>query len=146
MRKLIAPAAVLAAIITVPATAHAADAGRVRTVILDNASGSCDSGPDAGTATTHSTATFQISGGQISASIKLRGLSPNVTYTVNLVQVPSGANCLPPPDSVTLTTNARGDGSTRVTEPIEAGQTGVYALLESLGPQPPLATMVITLN
>jgi hypothetical protein len=124
-------------------TAHAA--GASKSVVFDNTSGNCTIGLTAGTPT-ESFAVINTHNGSVSAEVSLKGLAPNTTYQLDLVQVPSGESCLQFPGETLLTTNHRGNGNAHWSEPILAGQTGVFVML--LGPffSDILATPTVSLS
>ena len=101
-------------------------------VVFSHTTGNCNSGLITGLPT-DSFAVINTHAGTVSAEIALKGLAPNTTYQVDLVQVPSGESCLQVPGETTLTTNGQGNGNVHFAEPILPGQTGVFVMLVAPG-------------
>jgi hypothetical protein len=121
--KRIVPTVAVAAALLLPASASA---GASKEVVFDHTSGICTSGLTSGTPT-DSFAVINTHAGNISAEVAVKGLEPNTTYQVDLVQTPSGESCLQSPGETSLTTNGQGNGNAHWSEPILSGQTGVFA-------------------
>ena len=63
-------------------------------------------------------------GDTLSAEISIKKGIPNATYTIWVIQTPSGSDCGSP--DTTLTTNGQGNGNVHWDEPIIAGSTGAW--------------------
>jgi hypothetical protein len=72
--------------------------------------------------------------------ITAKGLRPNTTYQVDVVQTPSGESCATTPGETSFKTNSKGLGKVTYSEPVLAGQTGVFIQLL----QPEIAEMLAT--
>jgi hypothetical protein len=62
--------------------------------------------------------------GNVAAEIAMKGVAPNTTYNVRLIQTNDVADCFR--TDATLTTNGQGNGNVHVSEPIEPGATSVF--------------------
>ena len=118
--------------LVVGAPAAMASAGAAKQVILDHAGGNCSTGATSGTPT-NSFAVINAHGGNVSVEVSLKGLSPNTTYDVDLVQTPSGESCLQSPGETSLTTNGKGNGNAHWSEPILPGTTGAFVMVIAPG-------------
>ena len=136
-RLLLAGCTAVALVVGAPAAM--ASAGAAKQVILDQAGGSCSTGATSGTPTA-SFAVINAHGGNVSAEVSLKGLSPNTTYDVDLIQTPSGESCLQSPGETSLTTNGQGNGNAHWSEPILPGTTGAFAMVIAPGFSDILAT------
>ncbi len=123
----------------------AAGAAASKQVVFDHTSGNCNSGLIAGLPT-DSFAILNTHGGSVSTEVSLKGLEPNTTYQVDLVQVPSGESCLQVPGETTLTTNGQGNGNAHWSEPILPGQTGAFVMLIDTNTGDILATPTVPLS
>lgn len=115
----------LAVLAALPAPALAS---KSKQVIFKETTGECTKGMTSGNAT-KSSATITVSKGKITVSIRMVGATPNTTYQLDIVQTPSGEGCVAVPGDASLTTNAKGAGKAKVSEPVEAGATGVFLML-----------------
>ena len=132
----------VAASMAVPVLALASPAGAsgaTKQTLLDHSGGNCSTGATSGTPTT-SFAIINTAGGNVSLEVSVKGLSPNTTYDVDLIQTPSGESCLQSPGETTLTTNGQGNGNAHLREPILPGTTGAFAMLIAPGFTDILAT------
>jgi hypothetical protein len=125
--------------------ASAAYAGASKKVVFDHTGGICSIGLIVGTPT-GSFAVINTHSGDVSAEVSLKGLEPNTTYQVDLVQTPSGESCLQSPGETTLTTNGQGNGNAHWSESILPGQTGVFVMLIAPGSGDILATPTVPLS
>jgi hypothetical protein len=114
-----------ATLIVFPATASA---GASKEVVFDKTEGICASGLTSGTPT-DSFAVVNTHAGNVSAEVSLKGLAPNTTYQVDLVQTPSGESCVQVPRETSLTTNGQGNGNAHWSESIQSEQTGVFVMV-----------------
>jgi hypothetical protein len=106
----------------------ASAAGATKVPLLKEAFGSCSTGaaggaPTGGFAIIHSTGSNALT-----AEVSLKGATPNTTYTLALVQTPSGTDCFDP--EATITTNGVGNGNVHIQEPLRAGTTGAFILIQ----------------
>ena len=132
----------VAASMAVPVLALASPAGAsgaTNQTLLDHSGGACSTGATSGTPT-NSFAVINAHGGNVSVEVSLKGLSPNTTYDVDLVQTPSGESCLQSPGETSLTTDGQGNGNAHWSEPILPGTTGAFAMLIAPGFSDILAT------
>jgi len=66
----------------------------------------------------------------ITTEVSLKHVAPNSTYTVRLIQTPSGADCRTF-EAVTVTTNSQGNGNAHWTEPKLPGTTGAFVIVNN---------------
>lgn len=99
--------------------------------IYRDTSGECNSGLTSGIRTS-SYATISATDTTVTAVVNLVDLAPNKRYQVDLVQVPSGQNCVMFPGETSVVTNSSGQGSVTITDPIAAGTTGAFVMLLNL--------------
>lgn len=109
-------------------SAPASAAGATKVDLLKDAFGSCASGaaggkPTGGFAIIHTTGNDTLM-----AEVSLKGATPDHTYVLSLVQTPSGENCFA--NEATITTNEDGNGNVNVQEPLLAGTTGAFVLVQ----------------
>jgi hypothetical protein len=142
VKRIIPVLAISAAFASLPASASASAS---KEVVFDDTSGICQSGLTSGTPT-DSFAVINTHAGNVSVEVSLKGLEPDTTYQVDLVQTPSGESCLQQPGETSLTTNGRGNGNAHWSEPILPGQTGVFAQLFGAGLGDVLATPTVPLS
>src|SRR5262249_17884002 len=131
-----------ATLIAFPATASAAAS---KEVVFDETEGVCTSGLLSGTPT-DSFAVINTHAGNVRAEVSLKGLAPNATYDVELVQTPSGESCVQAPGETSLRTNGRGNGNAHWSESIRPGQTGVFVMVIAPGFSDILATPTVPLS
>jgi len=118
-------AGLMALVLGLSAPANAAGATKVD--LLKDAFGSCSTGA-AGGQPTGGFAIIHANGNDtLMAEVSLKGATPDHTYTLALVQTPSGSDCFAA--EATLTTNAAGNGNVNVQEPLRAGTTGAFVLV-----------------
>jgi len=124
----------VAATMAVPVLGLAGPAGAAasKQVVFQHTSGKCVSGLTSGDAT-DGFAVINTHGGNVSAEVSIKGLAPNTSYAVDLVQTPSGESCLQIPGEATLTTNGKGNGNVYLSEAILPGTTGVFVQLIQTG-------------
>jgi len=122
MRKLILGG--LAALLAVGILSTAALAGDVHKVpFLRDQVSSCTTGAIAGTPTP-SVAEIQENDGVITTKVKLKAAVPNTTYSVFVVQTPSGADCNVVDG--TITTDKGGNGNLILQEPLLPGSADAF--------------------
>jgi hypothetical protein len=102
--------------------------GASKELVFTHTRGNCSTGLTAGTPT-DSFAVINTHHGNVSTEVSLKGLEPNTTYQLDLVQTPSGESCLQDPGETSLRTNGQGNGNAHWSEPIRPGQTGVFVML-----------------
>jgi hypothetical protein len=142
VRRTFATMMIATASIAFPTTASARAS---KEVVFDHTTGICTSGLISGTPT-DSFAVINTHAGNVSAQVSLKGLEPNTTYQVDLVQTPSGESCLQAPGETSLTTNRRGHGHAHWSESILPGQTGAFVMLIAPGFSDILATPTVPLS
>jgi hypothetical protein len=97
---------------------------------LDNqAFGSCTAGPTGGDPIDGFAVIGSTNGPHptVSGVLQVRGLTPNHTYNLALVQTPGGEDCFAA--EYQLTTNDKGNGSLTVREALRPGTTGAFFLV-----------------
>lgn len=97
--------------------------GAEKTVLRHTTSYTCGGGANPAPAS-NSFAVLNARNGKLMAQVVLRHAIPNATYTVWVIQTPTGADCGTP--NFTMTTNAQGNASHHWEEPILAGNTGAW--------------------
>ena len=102
--------------------------GASKELVFTHTSGDCRTGITAGRPT-DSFAVINTHHGNVSTEVSLKGLDPNTTYQLDLVQTPSGESCLQEPGETSLRTNGQGNGNAHWSEPIQRGQRGVFVML-----------------
>ena len=142
MRRICPIAMMALTLIVFPGTAGARAS---KEVVFDKTEGICTSGLISGTPT-DSFAVINTHAGNVSAEVSLKGLEPNTTYQVDLVQTPSGESCLEAPGESSLRTNGRGNGNAHWSESIQSGQTGVFVMLIAPGFSDILAAPTVPLS
>ena len=142
MRRICPIAMMALTLIVFPGTAGARAS---KEVVFDKTEGICTSGLISGTPT-DSFAVINTHAGNVSAEVSLKGLEPNTTYQVDLVQTPSGESCLQAPGETSLTTNGRGNGNAHWSESIQAGQTGAFVMVIAPGFSDILAAPTVPLS
>lgn len=142
MKRLVSALAVASLLAVFPVSAGAKAS---KPLVFDQTSGACSSGLTGGLPT-DSFAVINTHAGNVSAEVSLKGLAPNTTYDVDLVQVPSGESCLQSPGETSLTTNGKGNGNAHWSEPVLPGQTGVFVMLIAPGFSDILATPTVALG
>src|SRR5579863_2807619 len=86
-----------------------ADNGATKVQLLADSSGNCGSGASGGTSG-YGFAIIKTDGnGTISAQVVLQNATPNQTYSLEIVQTPSGSGCFV--GTATLATNGQGNGT-----------------------------------
>lgn len=104
-------------------TTSAGGNGAQKTVLRHTTSYTCGGGanpaPDS-----DSFAVLNAHGNTLSSEVVLRNAIPNATYSVWVIQTPSGADC--GTVDFTITTNGQGNGTSHWEEPILAGSTGAW--------------------
>jgi hypothetical protein len=115
-------------------TTSAGGNGSEKTVLRNTTSYSCGGGanpaPDS-----DSFAVLNERNGTLSAEVVLRNARPNATYTVWVIQTPSGADCGSP--DLTITTNGQGNGTGHWDEPILPGNNGAWVAAFAFGSSGP---------
>jgi hypothetical protein len=76
-------------------------------------------------------AIINFHGDDVSATVSIKDGLPNATYTVSLVQTPSGSNC--GVQDAVLTTNAQGNGTVHLSEARLASTTGAFVIVFASG-------------
>jgi hypothetical protein len=104
-------------------TTFAGGNGAQKTTLLNTTSYSCGSGANPAPESA-SFAVLNAHDNTLSAEVVLRKALPNATYTVWVIQTPSGADCGTP--NLTITTNGQGNGTGHWDEPIIPGSTGAW--------------------
>jgi hypothetical protein len=104
-----------------------ADNGATKVNLLADSSGSCGSGATTGTPGYGSAIIKRDGNGTLSAEVHLTNATPNHTYTLEIVQTPSGAGCFV--GTTTLTTNNQGIGNAHVTATQDAGTTDAFVMI-----------------
>jgi hypothetical protein len=99
--------------------------------LLRNPAGSCNIGATSGTDSDAFAVINANGSGDVAATVSIKDGAPNATYSVSLVQTPSGENCFAA--EATLTTNGQGNGTVHLSEPVLPGQTGAFALVQQQG-------------
>jgi hypothetical protein len=125
------------------AATYADSQGASKQVVFEHTSGNCATGLISGVPT-GSFGIINTHAGNVSVEVSLKGLEPNTTYQLDLVQTPSGESCLQVPGETSFTTNGRGNGNAHLSEPILPGQTGVFVML--ISPSDILATPTVPLG
>lgn len=131
MRKLVGACVVGATVVLSVAAIAQAD-GATKANLLKNASGSCSTGATSGTPTGGFAIIHSDGAGNVIAEVSLKGAEANHTYTLDLVQTPSGESCFG--SEATLTTNGNGNGNVNISEPLLPGTTGAFVLVQASGP------------
>jgi hypothetical protein len=143
MRRRIVPVAAIGVLLAViPATASA---GKPKLVVFKETTGECQKGLLSGVPT-KSTARITVTEGTVTAKVSLKKAEPNATYQVDLVETPSGTGCLQFPGQAEVTTNSKGKGKVTLSEPVAAGETGVFVMLLSPGLEGILATETLAIG
>ena len=106
--------------------------GATKVDLLKNSFGNCSTGANGGTPTGGFAIIHSNGAGDVIAEVSLKGALPNHTYTLNLVQTPSGESCFGA--EATLTTNGNGNGNVNISEPLLPGTTGAFVLVQPSGP------------
>lgn len=70
--------------------------------------------------------------GRLMANVVLQNAEPNTTYSVRLIQTPSGAGCSPLIGPNTITTNASGNGTINIQEPLMTGTTDAFVAINEV--------------
>jgi hypothetical protein len=125
VKRIVTFIAIGAVLVALPASASA---GKSKQVIFDKATGECGKGITGGTPTA-GFALITVKAGTVKVKITAKGLRPNTTYQVDVVQTPSGESCALSPGETSLKTNSKGIGKVSYSEPVIAGQTGVFIQL-----------------
>jgi len=111
------------------ATANAQGAGKV--TLLSSPSGSCNIGATAGSDTNAFAVINFNNAGKVGATVSIKDGAANATYSVSLVQIPSGEDCFTA--EAELTTNGQGNGTTQLSEDVLPGTTGAFVLVQQTG-------------
>ena len=106
--------------------------GATKVNLLKDAFGNCGTGANGGTPTDGFAIIHSDGAGNVIAEVSLKGAQPNHTYTLDLVQTPSGESCFG--SEATLTTNIDGNGNVNISEPLLPGTTGAFVLVQPSGP------------
>jgi len=120
-------AATLAALAALTLTPAAGAKGAEKETLLRFPSGNCNIGATGGVET-DAFAVINIRDTELSATVSIKDGTPNATYSVSLVQTPSGENCFTA--EATLTTNAQGNGTVHLEETRLPGTTGAFVLVQ----------------
>ena len=129
LRRFLALAALGAALTLTLAGPASAAAGKE--TLLASPFGSCNVGATGGTDTNAFTVINFNGAGQVGATVSIKDGAPNATYSVSLVQTPSGENCFA--TEATLTTNKQGNGTVHLDEDVLPGTTGAFVLVQQVG-------------
>ena len=130
-KTILTSAFVLAASVIVAFPAGASN-GTEKVPVLRFPNGSCATGAVPNSGASVGFAVINKNGsGSVSAEVSLKNGLPNHTYSVSLVQTPSGENCFA--TEATLTTNAEGNGNVHVDEALLPGSTDAFVLLQTPG-------------
>jgi hypothetical protein len=120
-RLLLAITAAILATLTIAAPASAQGATSV--TLYNLPSGGCNIGATGGIET-DANVIINSTRDKVMATVSIKDGAPNTVYTINLVQIPSGENCFGA--EATLTTNAQGNGTVHLSEPILPSSTGAF--------------------
>lgn len=124
LRKTLATLVAGAALVgAVASSAWAGGNGAQKVPLTTSLNYTCGGGAIGG-AETKSFAVLNQHNGLLSAEIQIKDGTPNATYTVWVIQTPSGSDCGEP--NATITTDANGHGSLHYSEPIIPGSTGAW--------------------
>ncbi len=120
-----------AAAVTAGATSAGGN-GAEKTVLRQTTTYTCGGGAAPAPAS-DSFAVLNARNGRLMAEVVLRHAIPNATYTVWVIQTPTGADCAA--SDFTMTTNGQGNASRHWEEAILAGNTGAWvAAFNSFAP------------
>ena len=97
--------------------------GAEKTVLRHTLSYTCGGGANPAPAS-NSFAILNARNGKLMGQLVLRHAMPNATYTVWVIQTPTGADCNQP--NFTVKTNGQGNASHHWEEPILPGNTGAW--------------------
>jgi hypothetical protein len=122
-RITIAVALVLTAAAVTAGMSSAGGNGAEKTVLRHTFSYTCGGGANPAPAS-NSFAILNARNGKLMGQLVLRHVIPNATYTVWVIQTPTGADCAQP--NFTVKTNGQGNASYHWEEPILAGNTGAW--------------------
>lgn len=128
MLRIVKAAAIAASAIALLAfsAAPALAATQAQTLpLLADSFGNCASGAVGGTPT--GTTTIAKYNGTVYAEGSVTHVSPNHTYTLEIVQTPSGSGCFVPQAS--FTTSSEGNGSFHVHVAAAAGTTDAFVMI-----------------
>jgi hypothetical protein len=104
-----------------------ADNGASKTPLLADSGGSCYSGASGGL-TGYGFAIIKTNGnGTISAQVVLQNATPNQTYSLEIVQTPSGSGCFV--GTATLSTNGQGNGTAHLSAAQLSGTTDAFIMI-----------------
>jgi hypothetical protein len=125
-------ALVLVAAAVTAGTTAAGGNGAQKTILRHTTTYTCGGGAVPAPAS-DSFAVLNARNGKLMAEVVLRHAIPNATYTVWVIQTPSGADCATP--NFTMKTNGQGNAARHWEEPILAGTTGAWvAAFNSFAP------------
>jgi hypothetical protein len=130
MRRLLLSFALAVGVSTVfmglgTSSALAGGSGAQKVPFVHDQSGLCQEGLPPGTpGTGNGFAVLNEDAGNVAVQVALKHALPNTTYSVRLIQTPSGADCFSL--DTTLTTNREGNGNVHWSEPIMPGTTGAF--------------------
>jgi len=120
-------ACAVASILSLSANTGARANGATKVKLLADADGSCFTGATSGIPTGGFAIIHTNGNGTLIAEVSLKGATPNHTYTLDLVQTPSGTGCVA--GAFQLTTNGNGNGNVNIQEPVLPGTTGAFVLI-----------------
>lgn len=125
-------AALAAAVLMFGAAGTANADAATKVGLLANAVGGCSTGAAGGVETGGFAIINTTGSGKLIAVLSLKGLTPNHTYNVALVQTPSGTDCFT--TEATVTADGAGNGTVNIREDLRAGTTGAFVLVQPSDP------------